>query len=90
MSIDIRTQNNNSFEITIAASIQTSHIVTVSDDYYQTLTKGVISKEQLIAFSFDFLLAREPNTSILADFELPVINRYFPEYEAEVAAFCRL
>ena len=88
MSIDIRTQNNNSFEITIAASIQTSHIVTVSDDYYQTLTKGVISKEQLIAFSFDFLLAREPDTSILARFELPVIARYFPEYEASVKAAC--
>lgn len=89
MSIDIRTQNNNSFEITVAAPTQTSHIVTISDDYYQTLTKGVISKEQLVAFSFDFLLAREPNTSILANFELSVIAHYFPEYEAEVAAFCQ-
>jgi len=89
MSIDIKTQNNNTFEVTVGASIQTSHIVTISDDYYQTLTNGLISKEKLIAFSFDFLLAREPNTSILANFELSVIAHYFPEYEAEVAAFCQ-
>ena len=37
--------------------------------------------EQLVRRSFDFLLEREPNTSILRQFELPVIARYFPEYE---------
>ena len=47
-----------------------------------------MSKEQLIAFSFDFLLAREPGTSILARFELPVIAHYFPEYEAIIKAAC--
>jgi len=30
--------------------------------------------------SFAFLLAREPRESILREFELPVIARYFPEY----------
>jgi hypothetical protein len=88
MSIDIKAQSEVTFAVTITASTRTSHIVTVSDEYHHTLTKGVISKEQLVALSFDFLLAREPNTSILAYFELPVIARYFPEYETDIVALC--
>jgi hypothetical protein len=34
--------------------------------------------------SFEFLLDREPNTSILRTFDLPVIQRYFPEYERTI------
>ena len=34
--------------------------------------------------SFAFLLEREPRESILRRFDLPVIGRYFPEYEVEV------
>jgi hypothetical protein len=30
--------------------------------------------------SFEFLLEREPASSILSRFALPVIERYFPEY----------
>jgi len=37
--------------------------------------------EVLVEKSFEFLLAREPNTSILRSFDLPVIGRYFPEYK---------
>jgi len=40
---------------------------------------------RLIEESFRFLLEREPNTSILSTFDLPVIGRYFPEYEREIA-----
>jgi hypothetical protein len=38
----------------------------------------------LVEKSFAFLLAREPNTGILRSFELPVIGRYFPEYESTI------
>lgn len=38
--------------------------------------------EELIEASFRFLLEREPKESILRKFELPVIERYFPEYVA--------
>ena len=34
--------------------------------------------------SFAFLLEREPASSILGQFELTVIGRYFPEYEQEI------
>jgi hypothetical protein len=35
--------------------------------------------------SFDFLLEREPPSSILRTFDLAVIGRYFPEYGAEMS-----
>ena len=42
------------------------------------------SAEELLEESFRFLLERESNTSILSSFDLPVIGRYFPEYEQEI------
>ena len=40
--------------------------------------------EDLVAASFAFLLEREPRESILRQFDLPVIGRYFPEYAVEI------
>jgi len=45
--------------------------------------------EQLVDASFLFLLEREPKEAILRRFELPVIERYFPEYVREVAGLIR-
>ena len=59
----------------------TTHIVTVQPDYAVKLTGGRVAAEMLVVRSFEFLLERESNTSILRSFELPVIARYFPEYE---------
>jgi hypothetical protein len=36
--------------------------------------------EALLEASFEFLLEREPKDAILRRFDLPVIERYFPEY----------
>ena len=52
------------------------------------MTKKKISKKKLIEYSFQFLLDREPNTSILSFFELNIISKYFPEYENEIKSFC--
>jgi hypothetical protein len=38
----------------------------------------------LVVQSFEFLLDREPATSILRRFSLDVIGDYFPEYRAEM------
>jgi hypothetical protein len=37
--------------------------------------------EDLVRRSFEFLLEREPASSILRQFDLSVIQGYFPEYE---------
>jgi hypothetical protein len=41
---------------------------------------------ELVRASFEFLLEREPATSILREFSLDVISRYFPGYPAEISA----
>ena len=37
--------------------------------------------EDLVRRSFEFLLEREPPTSILRRFDLSVIQRYFPDFD---------
>jgi hypothetical protein len=65
-------------------SSRTAHTVTVDPSYYQRLTGGAVSPEELVRRSFGFLLERESKESILGSFTLSVIARYFPEYEAEI------
>ncbi|MGB4812724.1 MAG: hypothetical protein WBP13_09655 [Methylophilaceae bacterium] len=43
-----------------------------------------MSVEKLLEKSFEFLLERESNTSILRSFELSDISKYFAEYEREI------
>ena len=40
--------------------------------------------EDLVRRSFDFLLEREPQDSILRRFDLSVIESYFPEYDETI------
>lgn len=84
MSVEVQKIDGNTFNVTVQGGRTTQHKVTVSDEYHQKLTGGQESKEQLVKRSFDFLLEREPNTSILSSFDLPVIGRYFPEYEGVI------
>ncbi|MBZ0257295.1 hypothetical protein K8I31_14600 [bacterium] len=84
MSIKIKAGGGDVFEVTVAALSTTKHTVTLDDAYYQKLTDGSISKKELIQASFEFLLEREPNTSILSRFDLPLIQHYFPEYEETI------
>ncbi len=72
------------FQASIQHNTTTQHMVTVPTAYALKLTDGKVSTEQLVKKSFEFLLAREPNTSILRSFELSVIGHYFPEYEREI------
>ena len=83
--IHITTIDASHYQVQLVSSTTTSHKVTVQPDYAQKLTAGTISTVDLIHQSFEFLLAREPNTSILPSFDLSVIARYFPEYEREMS-----
>ena len=57
----------------------TSHVVTVWPSDVERYAPGA-TPEQIIDASFQVLLQREPKEAILSRFELPVIERYFPEY----------
>lgn len=58
---------------------QTTHDVTLTPEDVARYAPGS-TPERLIDASFAFLLEREPKESILRQFELPVIERYFPDY----------
>jgi hypothetical protein len=73
------------FEVIVKGNTVTPHNVTITKDYYEKLTGEKISPEELVERSFEFLLAREPNTAILSRFNLAVVARYFPEYEREIS-----
>lgn len=73
----------STFEVTVQDKSSSVHVVTVPAAYAAAIAPG-ISLEKLVSRSFDFLLERESNTSILRRFDLPVIGRYFPEYEREI------
>ena len=84
MPITIKKMNETTFKVTVWDQTTTSHLVTVSPEYWYKLTEGKVPAEKLVEKSFEFLLEREPNTSILGEFDLPKIQRYFPEYEQTI------
>jgi hypothetical protein len=79
--ITVEKINDTNFKVTVESNTKTTHEVSVSPSYYKKLTGEKVSPETLIKKSFEFLLEREPNTSILRTFDLTVIKQYFPEYE---------
>ena len=88
MELLITELSKDKFEITVNADQIIKHVVSVTDQMLLNLTKNKISKEELLNFSFNFLLEREPNTSILSKFEITVISKYFPEYTSKVENYC--
>lgn len=72
------------FQVTVIDSPSTTHKVRIQSDYALKLTAGKITTHQLVEKSFEFLLERESNTSILRSFDLSEIARYFPEYESVI------
>ena len=82
--MEIEKLTEDIFKVTILGGVTTQHEVTVTDIAYNHLTNGGATKEELLDFSFKFLLDREPNTSILSKFEITIISQNFPEYETEV------
>jgi hypothetical protein len=69
-------------EVSEGAS-RTLHEVTARDEDLRRYGAEV-APERLLTESFRFLLEREPKESILRRFDLPVIERYFPEYPREI------
>lgn len=85
--------------ITVAAAGGDRYTVTVGDDagssvHEVTVTPTHIERyapgtppERLLDASFRFLLEREPQASILARFDLPVIEHYFPDYPSRIRSY---
>jgi hypothetical protein len=85
MTLRVEKSDDGVYQVTVQSNSTTQHTVTVTPEYWQRLTAGRIPVETLIERSFEFLLERESNTSILRSFDLPVVQRYFPEYERTIS-----
>jgi len=79
--ITIKKLDSETFEVVVNSGVTTTHRVTVPQDYYEKLTNNKVTPEVLVEKSFEFLLERESNTSILRSFELEVISSFFSDYE---------
>jgi hypothetical protein len=84
MWIDVRcapAAGGHRCEVDVVDGGSTSHhAVDVSADELDRWGRGR-TLEELVRESFRFLLDREPKESILQEFKLSVISRYFPDYE---------
>lgn len=66
--------------------VTTSHEVTIPESMIDEWNLVDVDYEHLVRESFLFLLEREPASSILPEFPLTTISRYFPEYREELTA----
>jgi hypothetical protein len=77
------------YDVTVTdARSSTTHEVAVWPSDVDRYAPGA-GPEELIEASFAFLLEREPKEAILGRFELPLIERYFPDYPRQIAAMVR-
>ena len=68
--------------VSVNGTTATVHRVRMSRAEHERYGGGDVS--DLVRRSFEFLLARESNTSILREFSLADIERYFPEFAKEI------
>ncbi|MBA3585221.1 MAG: hypothetical protein H0W36_11970 [Gemmatimonadetes bacterium] len=83
--ITIASTGTREFEVGVRdEDHQTSHRVSVPESLIKELELPEDDLERVVRESFDFLLEREPASSIMSEFSLDVISRYFPEYPQEL------
>ena len=80
-TIHIEPGGSSKYRVTIDDRGKSSQFtVTATPEDVERYAPAGTTPERLIHASFEFLLEREPASSILSSFALPVIERYFPEY----------
>ncbi|MFN7915533.1 MAG: hypothetical protein U0Q55_09340 [Vicinamibacterales bacterium] len=80
MSIAIRHERGNDYVVTVQDPRgETTHLVTLWPSDIERYAPRA-EPEELLEAAFEFLLEREPPSAILQRFELPAIERYFPEF----------
>jgi hypothetical protein len=84
--ISVARTSESRYRVTIEdGGSRTMHDVTVTPQHVARYAPNA-TPERLLEASFAFLLEREPKEAILSRFELPVIERYFPEYGRTIAS----
>jgi hypothetical protein len=75
----------NEFGVEVEEGHQvTGHKVRLPPSFLDDLLLGGVDQELIVRETFEFLLEREPHTSILPEFSLVDVSRYFPEFPREL------
>ena len=82
VQVDAATEGWRATVVVGDGGTRTSHVVTVGREDLERY--GASEVEDLVRRSFEFLLEREPNTSILREFRITEIERYFPEFPGTI------
>jgi hypothetical protein len=84
--IDIAAADANTYDVTITGDDgqQTSHRVWVPPAMLTDLGLSEAQEPVLVRASMAYLLEREPGSSILPQFGLDEIARFFPNYPTEI------
>lgn len=83
ISVSLDAHNNDTYLFAVRVG-EHSYRVSFSEAYYQKLTSGKILPHELTERSFKFLLSKESPAQILKEFDLPLINKYFEDYETVI------
>ena len=81
--ITVTSTGPREFDVTVGGA-GTEHHVTVPESLIADLRLPADDLNRVVRESFEFLLEREPASSIMSEFSLDVIPKYFPEYEEEL------
>lgn len=77
--------NNWSYEVRVLDNgASHDYEVTLNWADYDLWSHGRIAPENVVQAAFEFLLQREPPSSILSKFDCSIIRRYFPEVDQEL------
>ncbi len=83
--ITLNKQDETTYEVELRdGGDATTHQVSVPPDMLEELGLEDVDRERLVRESMEFLLEREPPSSVLPEFALTDIQRYFSEYYDEI------
>ncbi|MEW6474100.1 MAG: hypothetical protein AB1679_17750 [Actinomycetota bacterium] len=75
----------NEFGVEVEEGNQISgHRVRLPEAFLDDLLLSDVDQELIVRETIDFLLEREPHTSILPEFSLEDVSRFFPEFPEEL------
>jgi hypothetical protein len=87
--ITVTRKSDSKYQVLVEeGSSQSTHNVIVTPDHI-TRYASADTPERLVEASFVFLLERETRESILANFDLSVVEQYFPEYPRRIRDYLK-
>ncbi|MGJ3254589.1 MAG: hypothetical protein ACFE0J_26170 [Elainellaceae cyanobacterium] len=87
INIQSESQQNGSWLYNVVLDDRgTTHqyTVTLNSSEYESWARNQAKPSDVIKAAFEFLLEREPASSIMSSFDCSVIRRYFPDVDREL------